>query len=288
MVLQLPNRRIEFPRRPLVMGIVNVNDDSFSGDGTLDFAKAVEMARTQIEAGADIIDIGAESARTNRAAVAVEEEIRRFSGFLEHWDDVWQSATPRDESQVWPPILSANTWRTEVAGPVLGSGKFGILNDMSALPDDANARLCAGAGAALLIMHSVGEPKVPHFHQGWDDVMDSMERFFEEKIALALEAGMQPGGLILDPGIDFAKQKADNLTVYRELERLQRFGHPVLVPVSRKTVIGEVLNQPDPSERDAGTVACIAASMARGAQMFRVHNVAAAWQAVKTLHALHG
>lgn len=288
MVLQLPNRRIEFPRRPLVMGIVNVNDDSFSGDGTLDFAKAVEMAKAQIEAGADIIDIGAESARTNRAAVPVEEEIRRFTGFLEHWDEVWQSATPRDESQVWPPILSANTWRTEVVGPVLATGKIQILNDMSALPDDGNARLCAESGAALLIMHSVGEPKVPHFHQGWDDVMGSMERFFDEKIAMAVEAGMKKEGLILDPGIDFAKQKADNLTVYRELEHLQRFGCPVLVPVSRKTVIGEVLDQPNPADRDAGTVACITASMRRGSQIFRVHNVSAAWQTVKTMHALQG
>jgi dihydropteroate synthase len=288
MVLQLPNRRIEFPRRPLVMGIVNVNDDSFSGDGTLDFAKAMELAKGQIEAGADIIDIGAESARTNRSAVPVAEEIRRFSRFLEHWDEIWQSTTPRDESQIWPPILSANTWRTEVVEPVLASEKIEILNDMSALPDDRNARLCANAGTALLIMHSVGEPKVPHFHQGWDDVMGAMERFFKEKITLAKTAGVNLESLILDPGIDFAKQRADNLTVYRELEGLQRFGCPVLVPVSRKTVIGEVLEQPDPADRDAGTVACIAASMRRGAQIFRVHNVAAAWQTVKTLHALHG
>ena len=89
--------------------------------------------------------------------------------------------------------------------------------------------------------------------------------------------------MILDPGIDFANQRDDNLTVYRELERLQRFGRPVLVPVSRKTVIGEVLDQPDPRDRDAGTLACIAASMKRGAQMFRVHHVDAAWQAVKVL-----
>jgi dihydropteroate synthase len=286
MRLRLPMRIIEFPRRPLVMGIVNVNDDSFSGDGTLDFEAAVEMARSQVRAGADMVDVGAESARTNRGAVPVEEEIRRFRGFLDRWEDVWNGVDPRDEAQVWPPILSANTWRPEVVEGVLRMGKVELVNDMGALPDDRNARLCALHGAALLIMHSVGEPKIPHLHQQWDDVMGAMERFFEEKHALAAAAGLSDQAVILDPGIDFAKQRDDNLTVYRNLERLQRFDRPVLVPVSRKTVIGEVLDLPDPKKRDAGTIACISASMARGAQIFRVHNVDAAWQAVKALHVL--
>jgi dihydropteroate synthase len=286
MRLRLPERVIEFPRRPLVMGIVNVNDDSFSGDGTLDFGAAVELARSQVRAGADVIDVGAESARTNRAAVPVEEEIRRFRGFLERWEQVWNEGESRDEAQVWPPVLSANTWRPEVVEGVLRMGKVELINDMGALPDDRNARLCAAHGAALLVMHSVGEPKVPHFQQQWGDVMAAMERFFEDKLALVRSAGLSEDAVILDPGIDFAKQREDNLTVYRELARLQRFGRPVLVPVSRKTVIGEVLGLPDPRDRDAGTMACIAASMARGARMFRVHDVDAAWQAVKVLHGI--
>jgi dihydropteroate synthase len=157
---------------------------------------------------------------------------------------------------------------------------------MGALPDDRNARLCAESGASLLIMHSVGEPKVPHFHQQWDDVMAAMEEFFEAKIALAVNAGLPVEALVLDPGIDFAKQRDDNLTVYYELERLHRFGRPLLVPVSRKTVIGEVLGIADPKERDAGTVACISAAVRRDAQMVRVHDVRAAWQAMKMLAAL--
>jgi dihydropteroate synthase len=286
MRLRLPERVIEFPRRPLLMGIVNVNNDSFSGDGTLDFGAAVELARAQVRSGADVIDVGAESARTNRVAVPVEEEVRRFTGFLERWEEVWENEQPRDAQQVWPPVLSVNTWRPEVAGEVFRSGRVELLNDMGALPDDRNARLCADHGAALLIMHSVGEPKVPHLHQQWDDVMGAMERFFDEKIALASAAGLSREALVLDPGIDFAKQRDDNLTVYRELGRLRRFGRPVLVPVSRKTVIGEVLGLPDPRERDAGSIACIAAAMARGAEIFRMHNVEAAWQAIKTLTAL--
>ena len=113
--------------------------------------------------------------------------------------------------------------------------------------------------------------------------MGEMERFFEEKLRLAAAAGLDLEAVILDPGIDFAKQREDNLTVFRELERLQKFGRPVLVPVSRKTVIGEVLGLPDPAQRDAGTVACISAAMSRGAQIFRVHHVEAAWQAVTVL-----
>lgn len=283
MILRLPERVIEFPRRPLVMGIVNVNDDSFSGDGTLDFDAALELARAQVRAGADVIDVGAESARTNRLAVPVEEEIRRFQGFVERWGEVWTDIEPRDEVQVWPPVLSANTWRAEVVEGVLGIGMVEIVNDMGALPDDRNAQLCAEHGAALLIMHSVGEPKIPHVQQQWSDVMGEMLRFFEEKLALVEAAGLPREAVILDPGIDFAKQRDDNLTVYRELEHLQGFGRPVLVPVSRKTVIGEVLGLPDPLDRGAGTIACIAAAMGRGAQVFRVHDVEAAWQVVKVL-----
>jgi len=288
MRLRLAEREIEFPRRPLLMGIINVNDDSFSGDGTLDFSEALQQAKAQIEAGADIIDVGAESARTNREAISVKEELRRFAGFLEGWPEVLRNASPRDQTQVWPPILSANTWRPEVVEELLSMGGIELLNDMGALPDDRNARACAKHKVALLIMHSVGEPKVPHLTQQWEDVMGSMEVFFEEKIRMAKGAGLSQKQLVLDPGIDFAKQRDDNLTVYRELERLQAFHCPVLVPVSRKTVIGEVLGIEEPKERDAGTVASIAAAMKRGAQIFRVHDVDAAWQGVKVLDGIRG
>ena len=282
----LRERSITFPRRPLIAGIVNVNDDSFSGDGTLVIGDAIAIARAQVIAGADVIDVGAESARTNRAAVSVDEEVRRFQGFLDRWSEVIHGLVPRDGEQIWPPVLSLNTWRPEVVARVIDDPQVEFINDMGGLPDDRNARLCATAGCSLLVMHSVGEPKIPHVHQQWVDVMGSMEAFFAEKLALCDQAGLSRDRVVLDPGIDFAKQRDDNLTVYRFLDRLQCFDRPLLIPVSRKTVIGEVLGLTDPTERDAGTVACIAASMSRGAQIFRVHNVAAAWQAVKMLWAL--
>lgn len=275
-------RHIRFPRRPLLMGILNINDDSFSGDGRLDPGWALERARTLASLGADIIDVGGESARTNREAVSPEEELRRIRPFIEGFGAAMASAVPRDAGQVFPPLLSLNTWRPEVAGPALEVGGD-LLNDMGALPDDRNARHCARTGAALLIMHSLGAPKVPHTHVVYADVMEALHSFFREKIALATAAGVAREALVLDPGIDFAKQTADNLRIHRELECLQTFGRPILLPVSRKGMIGNVLGLDHPADRDAGTAACIVAGARRGAAIFRVHNVDMAWRTLVSL-----
>jgi dihydropteroate synthase len=278
MILRARHHVITFPRRPLVMGIVNLNDDSFCGDGTLDPATALAQARQQLSDGADIIDIGAESARTNRGPISEAEEIARLLPFIKAWPTLAAEFTG-------PRLLSINTWRSSVIAAVLPHGGD-LINDISALPDPTHAQLCAQHGAALLIMHSIGQPKVPHTHVGYANVMDTLDAFFADKIALATAAGLSPEHLVLDPGIDFAKQRDDNLTIYRESARLQRFDRPVLLPVSRKTVIGQVLAQPDPIRRDPGTVACIAAGVARGAQIYRVHYVPAAVAAIKVLHAV--
>jgi dihydropteroate synthase len=288
-VLRIPHsgRLITF-ERPLVMGIVNINDDSFSGDGTLDPAEAIARARELIAAGADIIDVGAESARTNRPAISPAEEIDRLQPFLESYRDLAESPATRrlDDRQLWPPLLSINTWRPEVAAAVLPMG-CDLLNDMGALPDPANARLCAAHGSALLVMHSVGQPKIPHTHCEWPDLMASMQAFFEEKLAMAAAAGLPDDATVIDPGIDFAKQKDANLELLRHAGQLARFHRPVLLPISRKTVIGEVLGLPDPRDRDAGTIACLAAGMLRlPATIFRVHTVTAAAQATRVLQAV--
>jgi dihydropteroate synthase len=278
MLLRARQHTLTFPRRPLVMGIVNINDDSFCGDGTLDPAQALAQAAQQLREGADIIDIGAESARTNREAISVSEEIDRLLPFLAKW--------PELRAQHNSPLLSINTWRSDVIAEVLPHGGD-IINDISGLPDAFNAKLCAEHGAALLIMHSVGQPKVPHTHVQYPSIMETLEHFFEQRLVMAESVGLSRESIILDPGIDFAKQREDNLTIYRELERLQRFERPILLPVSRKTVIGDVLGLPA-NERDAGTLACIAAGITRGANLFRVHNVKAAVQAVKMLWAVEG
>ncbi len=277
-------RRIDCHPRPLVMGIVNVNDDSFSGDGTLDFEAAWRIAQRQVADGADVVDIGAESARTNRKAVVVAEEVRRLAGFLERWHEGADRLRPRFPDQVWPPLVSINSWRPEVVELVLPLGGD-LLNDIGALPDDRNARLCASHGAALLIMHSIGQPKVVHTHVGYPDVVAAVDAFFEAKIAECVAAGLNREAIVLDPGLDFAKQRVDNLRLIAGLSRFRRFGRPVLLPVSRKTFIGQTLGLPDPSTRDAGTVAALVAGQLRGAHLFRVHHVRAAAEAVRIVAA---
>lgn len=284
MLLSARHHRITFPRRPLVMGIVNVNDDSFCGDGTLDPSAALTQAKTQLHQGADIIDIGAESARTNRGPISVQEEVDRLAPVIAAFPQLIAELgeSPWDAEQVWPPLLSINTWRSAVIEAVLPLGGD-LINDISALPDPTNATLCAAHGASLLIMHSIGQPKVAHTHIQYPDIMATVSQFFADKIAMATAAGLNADHLILDPGIDFAKQRQDNLILYRDLAELHHFQRPILLPISRKTVIGQVLDLPDPLQRDPGTLACLASGIRRGAQLFRVHNVQATAQAVKTL-----
>ncbi len=274
MILRARHHVFTFPRRPLVMGIVNLSADSFSGDGLADCGAALAHARRLLADGADIIDVGAESARTNRGPISASEEADRLCAFVRNWTEAGGGAP-----------LSLNTWRPEVAAAVLAEGGD-LLNDIGGLPDGRNAEACARHGAALLVMHSVGVPKVPHTHVSYGDVLGAVEAFFEEKLALCAQAGLEPERIILDPGIDFAKQRDDNLRIYAQLERLHRFGRPLLLPVSRKTVIGEVLGIADPAARDAGTVACIVQGMLRGAHLFRVHNVRAAVATVRIIGAV--
>lgn len=282
MILRARDRTIDFPRRPLVMGIVNLNDDSLSGDGTLDVSRALELARGLLVSGADIIDVGGESARTNRREIGEQVEIERVLPFVQRFAECFAQLKPTDGEQVFPPLLSINTWRPVVARASLAAGGD-LLNDMSALACDENAVSAAGSGAALLIMHSVGQPKRDHTHVRYDNVVETIIRFFTSKIDQARRAGVPEDAIILDPGLDFAKQPSDGLRIMRELGALGRFGRPILLPVSRKKMIGEVLNLADPKDRDAGTVACVVAGALRGASIFRVHNVQAVAQALRAI-----
>ncbi len=253
------------------MGIINLCADSFSGDALTDPSLALARAGEMVAQGADIIDVGAESARTNRPAVTPGEELDRLAPFIREYRET--------------ALLSINTWRPAVAGPALALGGD-ILNDIGGLPTDENAALCARHGASLVIMHTVGEPKIPHTHVVYEDVMETLDGFFSRKIDLALRAGLPRDAIILDPGLDFAKRREANLSILKNLARLRKFGRPILLPVSRKTLIGEALGIANPAERDAGTVACLVAGLARGATIFRVHNVRAARQAIRILTAI--
>ena len=277
MLLRARECEIRFPRRPMVMGIVNINDDSFCGDGSLDPDQAVALATQQIKAGAEIIDVGAESARTNRGPIPLEEEVARLRPFIEAFPAI------ADAAGMPEAILSVNTWRPEVVRQVLPLG-VDLLNDMGALPEADNARLCAEHGTALLIMHSVGQPKQPHPGQHYNDVVREVEEFFTDKLEVAEKAGLERERTVLDPGIDFAKDRDDNLQLLRELKRLASLDRPMLLPISRKTVIGDVLDLDNPLDRDPGTIACAVSAMIGGAAILRVHNVAATVSAVQVVN----
>jgi dihydropteroate synthase len=260
--------------KPVVMGIVNLSADSFSGDGVATVDEGLRRAEAQLAEGADWIDVGAESARTNREAISEEEEVSRLVGFVRGWRAMGSAH-----------VLSVNTWRSSVAERVLAEGGD-VLNDIGGLPDDSNARVCARSGAALVVMHTVGAPKVRHTHVRHADVWETLDTFFDAKIAMVEAAGVSRERVLLDPGIDFAKQCEDNLRVYAGLERLVARGLPVLVPVSRKTVVGEVLGLPVAAERDAGTMACVVRGAMAGAHVFRVHNVRATVEVLRTVAAV--
>jgi len=268
---------------------VNVNDDSFSGDGSLDAQEIVIQCREKICAGADIIDLGAESARTNREAISEEEEVARLIPVLKCWENIVKETSPRGEDQVFPPVLSINTWRPSVIKALLDSeyGKFiGLINDMSALAYLETLEVIKRTQVSLLIMHSVGLPKQDHSYQRWDNISESLRDFFKEKISLVLDAGIPLERVVIDPGLDFAKTSENSFQALREIEMLNEFDCPVLVPLSRKQFIGDAINEPEPGGRDAGTVACLPFILPLRAAIVRVHNVDANWQGVKVLSKL--
>ena len=286
MLLEFPHRRVHFPRRPLLMGILNINPDSFSGDGTLEHQETLDRARAIIREGGDCLDVGAESARTNRAAISVEEEIARLRPFLAAWPDLWKDISPLDAEQLFPPLLSINTWRPEVVRWAVEAGAD-LINDMSGLPTPENAACCAAGRSALLIMHTVGFPKQDHKHVRYDDVITAAENFFSERIQRATGAGLPRERILLDPGLGFAKTWEDDLRLCAAAGRLQKFQRPLLWPISRKGFLGRVVEEPDASQRDAATIGALTSCTLRGAHILRVHAVGPCYLALKTLSAVH-
>jgi dihydropteroate synthase len=167
--------------------------------------------------------------------------------------------------------VSVDTWKAPVARAVLEAGAH-LINDVSGLRDPTIAELCADADAGLVITHTRAEPKVKAFRD-YDDVMGDVEQFFDERIAIALGRGLAEEHIVLDPGPDFAKTPAQTVDVLRGLDRLQHFGRPLLLAVSRKDFIGAVTDR-SPGARLAGTLAAVGDGLDRGASILRVHDVA--------------
>ncbi|HEX7609270.1 MAG TPA: dihydropteroate synthase [Solirubrobacteraceae bacterium] len=267
---------LELGARPWLMGIVNASPDSFS-DGGLHpgIDDQVLLARELLAAGADIIDIGGESASTGSPPVDAEREIARVVPLVQ-----------RVAGELGA-IVSIDTYKPTVARAAVRAGAA-IVNDVSGLRDPALADVCAETGAALVIMHTRAAPRVrlqdPDLY---DDVTADVLAFLAERVELASSRGVDPAQLILDPGPDFAKTPAQTITLLSEVERMHELGRPLLMAISRKDFIGALTGRP-PRERGAGTLAALAHGVERGAHIFRVHDVAAAADFLTVRSALAG
>lgn len=263
---------LEWGSRTYIMGIINVTPDSFSGDGVgKDVDAAVCQAREFIDAGADILDIGGESTRPGSRPVSARVELQRIL-----------PAVQAIAAQTDVPI-SIDTYKAEVAAAALDAGAH-IVNDVWGLRMDPDmARLVAGRGVPVIVMHNRSRPRDAAQEQrlgghyvgiDYANLMEDIIRELRESINGAVEAGIDPNQIIVDPGVGFGKTVEQNLTLIDQLDQLQSLGRPVLVGPSRKSFIGHTLDAPA-GERLLGTAAVVALAIARGADIVRVHDVGA-------------
>jgi dihydropteroate synthase len=270
------DRVLELGARPWLMGIVNASPDSFSDGGSRPTLDAqLQLADELLAAGADILDIGGESASTGRPPVEVGEEIERVSPLIE-----------RVVGELGA-IVSVDTYKLPVARAAIAAGAR-IVNDVSGLRTPELAELCAQTGAALILMHTRAAPRErlqdPDLYA---DITEEVLAFLRERIGLALAAGVGREQLILDPGPDFSKTPAQTIRLLVEVERLHELGLPLLMAISRKDFIGALTGRP-PGGRLAGTLAALAHGVDAGAHIFRVHDVSAARDFLTVRAALSG
>jgi dihydropteroate synthase len=253
--------------RPSVMGVVNVTPDSFS-DGGVNFRPedAVAAARQMLAEGAAIVDVGGESTRPGSEGVSLDEELRRVLPVLEALEGV--------------PV-SIDTAKAEVARRALDLGAE-LVNDVTALRGDPE--LCgvvAGSDAYLCLMHMRGEPRTMQVDPRYDDVAAEVAAFLEERLGVAVSAGVPEERICLDPGIGFGKTVEQNFELVRRLDVLLALGRPVVVGFSRKSSLGRLLGDPDATTGStAASVGAAVAAYERGASILRVHDVRETVEAV--------
>jgi dihydropteroate synthase len=247
----------------LLMGVVNVTPDSFSDGGHfLDPSAAVAHGVRLAEEGAEILDIGGESTRPGADPVPAEEELRRVVPVVE------RLAAAGTGSQ-----LSIDTSKAGVAHAALDAGAS-YVNDVTAFRGDPEiAGLVAERGVECCLMHMLGEPRTMQEDPRYDDVVSDVKAFLEQRLAFAVGEGVSEERVTLDPGIGFGKTLAQNLELLRRLDEIAAIGRPVLVGTSRKSFLGRLTGR-DVDDRLAGTIATNVLAYARGASVFRVHDVA--------------
>nr|WP_236841659.1 dihydropteroate synthase [Bosea sp. PAMC 26642] len=268
--LVLPDgRRLDLDARPLLMGVVNVTPDSFSDGGLLQSVDdALAHARTLVEEGADIVDIGGESTRPGHAAIDAATEIARVLPVIGGLSG--SSFAP----------ISIDTSKAQVADAALKAGAA-IVNDVwGCQREPAIADVAARHGAPMILMHN------RETIDAGIDILDDVLRFLERSIVIATKAGVPRSQIVVDPGIGFGKTQTQNLSLIRDLDRLAELGCPVLLGASRKSTIGRITGQTVPAERVAGSIAAHLFGVSRGAAIIRAHDVRGHSDALKVWAAI--
>jgi dihydropteroate synthase len=258
--------------RPSVMGVVNVTPDSFSDGGSYaSTVDAVDAAHRMLADGAALVDVGGESTRPGAEPVSVEKELRRVVPVLEALSD---------------SAVSIDTSRVDVARRAIELGAA-MVNDVSALRREPElAEVVAEAGVDVCLMHMRGTPRTMQDEPRYEDVVDEVASFLEERLSFAVGAGIPEDRVCLDPGIGFGKTPDHNLELLRRLDRIVALGRPVLVGVSRKSTLARVAGEPGPVGSDAASVGAAVAAFDRGATLFRVHDVPAHVEALAAASAV--
>ncbi len=258
--------------RPRVMGILNVTPDSFSDGGHyLDPSIAYERACQMVDEGADFIDVGGESTRPGAAAVSELDELRRVIPVIERIATL-------------PVIISIDSSKARVMREACEAGAS-LINDVYALRQPAALEAAHQAGAAVCLMHMQGEPRMMQDKPTYDDVVADVKKFLSDRIQACLSIGIPADRILVDPGFGFGKTLAHNLALLARLSELEQLGRPILVGLSRKSMLGTVTGRPVEQRLHAGVAAAVTA-LERGAKIIRTHDVAATVDAVKLMIAL--
>ena len=267
------DRRLELSR-PVVMGVLNVTADSFSDGGHyLDPAAALDRARRMIDEGAAIVDVGGQSTRPGAAPVPIDEELRRVIPVVHALTSL-------------AAIISVDTSRPEVMRAALDAGA-GLINDVRALREPGALQAVAGTRAAICLMHMQGTPATMQQAPVYGDVVTEVNAFLETQVQSCLQAGIAAERIAVDPGFGFGKTLAHNLQLLRALPRIAAAGYPVLVGLSRKSMIGTLTGRPV-GDRLAGGLALALWAVQGGALIVRTHDVGPTIDAISAWSAVSG
>jgi dihydropteroate synthase len=258
--------------QPRVMGIVNVTPDSFSDGGKFNTTeKAIAHALQLVEEGADILDIGGESTRPGATPVPLDEELNRVIPVIE---GLCHIGVP----------LSIDTYKPQVMQAAIAAGAD-MVNDVCALREPQALEIVAASQAGVCLMHMQGRPQTMQANPEYDDVVKAVKDFLAERLAAAKQAGIDSSRILLDPGFGFGKRTAHNLTLLNHLNDIQSLGLPLLIGLSRKSVLGQVVGS-NVDERLHASIAASVISVMKGASIVRVHDVKPMVDALKIVEAV--